>query len=146
MCRPKAHEGVHNGTAYFFGTDVNAVGAADDDFSELFFPRPGAFVLLDPDFFPALFEWMVIEKYCDPQMVLINNENLPDHAGHIKNHLLGKNGKWVEVFSDTWTGPDVGASRRALGGVPELVGWTEERRFSLLARRTGLFGRFLGAE
>lgn len=52
-------------------------------------------VFFDP-VVPAVHEWAVVQKYCRPKFVLINNVNLPVHAGWIHQHLLAMP-EWYEI-------------------------------------------------
>lgn len=80
----------------------------------------GSFILIDGTS-PLSVEWEIIERFCHPRMVFINNVNLPQHAGWIRARLLEKNSTtWKEGLSgsyeDRWTtilGDEVG--RRIMG-------------------------------
>lgn len=83
-------------------------------------------VLLDSSQVSVRFEWAIIEAHCNPAFVLLNNVNLPDDQGWIRNHLL-LSGNWSEIYlgawEDSWAVP-----------LRHLVGIYSKRQYSVLMR------------
>eukprot|EP00927_Polykrikos_kofoidii_P032481 TRINITY_DN27660_c0_g1_i1.p1 TRINITY_DN27660_c0_g1~~TRINITY_DN27660_c0_g1_i1.p1 ORF type:complete len:505 (+),score=61.02 TRINITY_DN27660_c0_g1_i1:91-1605(+) len=78
--------------------------------------------IVDPTWFHAYREWSIIEESCRPlRYVVLNNINLPGHAGWIREHLMTKP-DWAEVL----TGED--------RSVPTPKEKFPVRRWSILAR------------
>lgn len=59
----------------------------------------GIFVVLDSPPQAAL-EWDIINRYCRPRLVFVNNVNLPGHAGWVREHLLFDS-RWKEIFKNS---------------------------------------------
>mmetsp|Transcript_168212 Transcript_168212/g.540422 ORF Transcript_168212/g.540422 Transcript_168212/m.540422 type:complete len:93 (+) Transcript_168212:963-1241(+) len=70
-------------------------------------------LFLDPAGTAAEAEFLEIEASCWPlRWVVVNNANLPGHAGWVREHLLGLGGEWAEVLSGRTSDP-WGAGRPA---------------------------------
>jgi len=96
-------------------------------------------VILDP-VSSAPNEIWAIHAECRPQFVLLNNINLPDHAGWFREHLL-QAGLWREVISGYLEDANSGGNALKLHGNASLRAIYERRRWTLLVR-TELRGRW----
>lgn len=93
-----------------YAQDVRAVVIRGEPFSEKL-ENPAAvlfafcnyvkvdLVFIDPSQTTAHKEWAIIENACKPlRWVVVNNMNLPSHAGWLRERLLTLP-KWVEIFA-----------------------------------------------
>ena len=72
-------------------------------------------------------------RRCRPQFVLLNNINLPDHAGWFREHLL-QAGLWREGISGYLEDANSGGNALKLHGNASLRAIYERRRWTLLVR------------
>lgn len=114
-----------------------------------------SFILFDPPFdgsasaSNAARVWLVVEKFCRPKMVFLNNVNLPGHGGAWVKERLLTGGNWVDLFSGRyWGGADkeltleenksseeeFSSSEGSFVGLVDAFAW---RSFSLLLRVGG---------
>mmetsp|Transcript_107254 Transcript_107254/g.346349 ORF Transcript_107254/g.346349 Transcript_107254/m.346349 type:complete len:310 (+) Transcript_107254:191-1120(+) len=92
-------------------------------------------VFLDPGGMAAEAEFAEMEAFCRPlRWVVVNNANLPNHAGWVREHLLSQGGAWAEVLSGR-TLDLYGAFRP-----PWLAELYRARSWTVLARTHGACG------
>ena len=91
---------------------------------------PYSVVTLDPTYSAEL-EWAAISQHCSPGAVLINNVNLPGHAGWIRDEILVRDKSnpreipWHEVYSGSWTDPDMNPEVSPFAAMGEAVGMND---------------------
>lgn len=67
---------------------------------------PVDILFLDPAGTAAEVEFLEVIAFCRPlKWVVVNNANLPGHAGWVREYLLGLGGEWAEVISGHTSDP-----------------------------------------
>ncbi|CAD7922084.1 unnamed protein product [Amoebophrya sp. A25] len=71
-------------------------------------------ILFDGKAAAMAMEWALIEKYCQPDFLFLNNINLPDHPGWIRERLLlassRNEARWHDVYVGEYDDDDAGNS------------------------------------